>query len=88
MIEKIREEIKRLKEENISILDIQIVYEIDCQLEEELSPEDYSKLYSNVEWAYLKLDGVALDSIVSCGIEHLDELDDESFDFRDACCYY
>ena len=88
MIERIRKEIKELEKKNIGILDLQIVYEIDCQLDKELTEEEYSKLYSNVEWAYLKLEGVALDSIVACGIDNLDRLDDDDFDFRDECCYY
>ena len=88
MIERIRKEIKELEKKNIGILDLQIVYEIDCQLDKEITEEEYSKLYSNVEWAYLKLEGVALDSIVACGIDNLDRLDDDDFDFRDECCYY
>ena len=88
MIERIRKEIKELEKKNIGILDLQIVYEIDCQLDKELTEEEYSKLYSNVEWAYLKLEGVALDSIVACGIDNLDRLDDDDFDFREECCYY
>lgn len=88
MVERIRNEIKRLESENISVLDLEIVYEIDCQLENEISDSRYSNLKANVEWAYLKLDGVPLENIVRCGIENLDKLDDENFDFREECCYY
>ena len=88
MVERIRNEIKRLESENISVLDLKIVYEIDCQLENEISDSQYSNLKANVEWAYLKLEGVPLESIVRCGIENLDKLDDENFDFREECCHY
>lgn len=88
MVEKIRNEIKRLESENISVLDLEIVYEIDCQLDKEISDSQYSNLKANVKWAYLKLEGVALENIVRCGIENLDKLDNENFDFREECCYY
>lgn len=87
-INEIRKVIKDLEKENISVLDLQIVYEIDCQLNKQITDEEYNLLYNMVEWAYLKLDSVALDSIVACGIENLDRLNDDDFDFREECCWY
>ena len=87
-VNKIRNKIKLLENDGISILDLQIVYEIDCQLDREITNEEYSRLENMVEWAYLKLDGVALDIIVRCGIENLDRLNDDNFDFIEECCWY
>ena len=87
-VRKIRETIKELEKEDISILDLKIGYEIDCQLENEISDSKYELLKNNVEWAYLKLEGVALENIVGCGIKNLDKLDNEDFDFREECCWY
>jgi hypothetical protein len=87
-VNEIRRAIKELEERHILLTDMMIVYEIDCQLDRELTDEEYMTLYSNVEYAYFKLEGVSLESIVACGIDNLDKLDDEDFDFREECCYY
>ena len=87
-VNEIRRAIKELEEKRITINDIMMVYEIDWQLDRELTDEEYMTLYSNVEYAYFKLEGVSLESIVACGIDNLDKLEDEDFDFREECCYY
>lgn len=78
MVERIRNEIKRLESENISVLDLQIVYEIDCQLENEISKEDYMKIYYNSRNAYLKTDECSLSDIVRYCIKNVDKIDDMS----------
>lgn len=86
-VNEIRRVIKELQDRNISILDINVIYEIDCQLDKKITDDEYIKLYNNVEYAYLKLDDVSLETIVYCGIKNLDKLDNDDFDFREECCY-
>lgn len=89
-LDLIRKTIKELEEKHILILDMEIVYEIDCQMEEDLTDEDYCKLYNEIEYAYLKLDGVALENIVSCAIDNIDKIlnNDENFSLREEACWY
>lgn len=88
-IKNTRKAIKELKEKGVSVLNIKIVYELDCQLENEISDEDYCKLYNEIEYAYLKVD-VALDKIVGCALDHMKDIinENEDFDLREECCYY
>lgn len=86
-VNEIRKTIKELQARNISVLDINIIYEIDCQLDKKITDDEYIKLCNNVEYAYLKLDDVSLETIVYCGIKNLDKLDKDDFDFREECCY-
>ena len=89
-IKKVRKIIEDLENQHIGVLNIKIVYELDCQLEETLSDEDYCKLYTEIEWAYLKLEGVGLDSIVRCALDHKKDIlnDNEDFDLREEACWY
>lgn len=89
-LELIRKTIKELEEKHILVLYLDIVLEIDCQLEKELTDEEYSKLYNEIEYAYLKLEGVGLENVVRCAIDNLEKIlnDDEDFSLRDEACWY
>ena len=87
---KVRRAMQDLEDKHVLLLQLDIVYELDCQLEDELSDEDYCKLYNEIEYAYLKVEGVALENIVRCAIDNLDKIlkDDEEFNLREECCWY
>lgn len=89
-LELVRKTIKELEEKHILHLELDIIYELDCQLEETLSDEDYCKLYNEIEYAYLKLEGVALESVVRCALDHIRRIldDDETFNLREEACWY
>ena len=89
-LELIRNTIKDLENNHIYLIDMIIVNEIDWQLEKELTIENYDKLYNEIEYAYRKLEGVDIYTIVKCAIDNIDKIlnDDESFSLREeACCY-
>lgn len=48
------------KEKNYSLLNLQIIDEIQCQLEDKISDEDYNKLFYTIKNCYLKSDSVDL----------------------------
>lgn len=89
-LEKVRETIKNLEKEHILMLQLDIVYELDCQLQEKLSDGDYCKLYNEIEYTYLKVEGVELGTIVRCALDHMEDIinENEDFDLREECCYY
>lgn len=92
-IKNTRKVIEELKEKDVSILAIDIVYELDCQLGYEikdLSDDDYCKLYNEIEYAYLKVSNVDIGTIVECALDHKDDIlnENEDFDLREECCYY
>lgn len=88
-LKEIRNIIKDLHDRKILILDLDIIFEIDCQLDRKLSEEDYLKLYNEIDYAYLKLDNISLGTVVYCAINNIDKiLNDEDFDLREgSCCY-
>lgn len=92
-IKNTRKVIEELKEKNVSVLSIDIVYELDCQLgyeRKDLSDDDYCKLYNEVEYAYLKVENVDIGTIVQCALDHMEDIlnENEDFDLRKECCYY
>ena len=89
-IKNTRKVIEELKEKGVSVLAIDIVYELDCQLQEELSDDDYCKLYNEIEYAYLKVENVDIGAIVECALDHMEDIlnENEDFDLREECCYY
>lgn len=89
-LKEIRNIIKDLHDRKILLLDLDIVFEIDCQLDRKLSEEDYLKLYNEIDYAYLKLDNVSLGTVVYCAINNIDKIlnDDEDFDLREESCWY
>ena len=89
-INKVRKTIDELHKKHILVMDIDIIYELDCQLNEEISEEDYIKLYEEIRHAYLKTNNIDVATIVYCALENKDKIinDDESFDLREESCYY
>ena len=89
-LEVIRKAIKELHEKNILILDIDIIYELDSQLDFDISDEDYCKLYNEIKYAYLKVENVDIGAIVSCALNNKDKImnNDEDFDLREESCWY
>lgn len=90
-INEIRETIKDLHKKNILIMDIDIIYELDSQLYgKPISDDDYEKLFSEISYAYIKVDNVDIGVIVSCALENKDKIinDDEDFSLREEVCYY
>ena len=77
-LEEIRKELKHLHENNLSILDLMIYDEIDCQLEEKLTDDEFINLMVYVENAYIKAENIDLYCIVKYCIEHRDELENMS----------
>ena len=89
-INKVRKTIDELHKKHILVIDIDIIYELDCQLNEEISEEDYIKLYEEIRHAYLKINNIDVGTIVYCALENKDKIinDDESFDLREEVCWY
>lgn len=88
-LDLIRKTIKELEEKHILHLELDIVYELGCQLDFDISDEDYCKLYNEIEYAYLKLEGVSLENIVSCALDNFNKIiNDEDFNLREESCWY
>lgn len=62
-IESIKKELETLKEKNLTLLDLMIYDEIDCQLEEDLTDNEILNLMGHIENAYLKDSSCSLWSI-------------------------
>lgn len=89
-LELIRETIKELNKKHILMIQLDIIYELDCQLDFDVSNDDYCKLYNEIEYAYLKVENVDIGVIVKCALDNFDKIinDDEDFDLREECCWY
>lgn len=88
-VKEVRETISKIK----SILQVDIINELDCQLyyaDFDITDEDYCKLYEEIEYAYLKVENVDIGVIVECALNNKDKIlnDDEDFDLREECCWY
>lgn len=88
-LKEIRKTIKDLHNKNILLLDLNIVFELDCQLTSVIEEDEYLKLYNEIEHAYLKLENVAIETIVYCAINNKDKIlnDDDDFDLIEESCY-
>lgn len=87
----IRNTIKNIHENHLTLIELEIVLEIDDTLTTTLTEEEYSQLYNEIEYAYLKLDNVAISTITRCAIDHLEKIlhpNAEPFDLREESCYY
>lgn len=89
-LKEIRNIIKELHDRKILLLNLDTVFEIDCQLDRELSEEDYLKLYNEIEYAYLKVENVDIGAIVNCALDNFNKIinDDEEFSLREESCWY
>ena len=78
-LKKYKEIYKKYYETNeCNLLNLMIINEIECQLEEEISEEDYNKLFYKIRNSYLKTDGVDLWCLTYVCINYIDKLDDMS----------
>ena len=59
-----------------NLLNLVIIDEIQCQLEDKISDEDYNTLFYRVKNCYLKADSVDLWSLVHYCIENLERLEE------------
>lgn len=74
--EEYKEIIEELENKGIDLLELNIWYEIDCQLEEELTDNQLQILYCTVERAYLKGEDVNLSNLVRYCINNIDKIYD------------
>ena len=86
--EKIRNIIKDLQNDGVVISDLKIIYEIDCQLENEIDDETYDNLFCNIENVYFSTDSIPISTITNCAIKNIDKLNDENFDLLEESCYW
>ena len=70
----IRKTIDDLKNSPRALCDLIVYDEIDCQLQNPISDEDFEFLFSTVKNAYLKADGIDLGPIVSYCIDNFKDL--------------
>ena len=78
MIEILKNKIKELESENISISDLSIINEIDAQLENTLPNNEYEKLFRTVKGCHFKVDIVSLCDLVNFCIKNIDKIDNMS----------
>lgn len=74
--EECKQIIKDLENKGISMLELEIWNEIDCQLDKELTDNQLGILYCTVENAYLKAEDITIEQLVRYCIEHLDKIYD------------
>lgn len=72
---KIRKELGSLNNKGISLLDLMVYDEIDCQLETKISDKDFELLFCKVINAYLKTDSVSLWAITKYCVNNLSKLE-------------
>lgn len=90
-LKELRKIYKDLYSKSIYAYKLEIIDELECQTDEnELTDEEYQTLYYEIEHAYFKLEGVSIEAITRCALEHKDEIinDDENFDLREEACWY
>ena len=89
-INEIRKQIHLLHEKHIYLYELNIIDELDSQLMDTIPDEEYQKLYNEIEYTYLKVDGVALENIVRCAIDNKNKIvnNDDTFRLREECCWY
>lgn len=63
------------KDKGLILLNLVIIDEIQCQLEDEISDEDYNKLFYTIENCYLKSDAVDLWCLTNYCIKNLDVIE-------------
>ncbi len=69
---------------------LEIIDELECQLENEISDEDYQKLYYEIERVYFKTEGLSIENITRCAVDNLDKIinEDSNFDLQRECYWY
>lgn len=71
----LREELEKINNSKISLLELMIYDEIDCQVENDISDKDFWKIFCKVYSAYLKDDRSNLWGITKYCVENFDNLD-------------
>ena len=74
--EECKQIIKDLEKKGISLLELEIWNEIDCQLEEKLTDNQLDILYCTVERAYLKAKDITIEQLVKYCIRNIDKIYD------------
>ena len=64
------------KGNNLQLLNLVIIDEIQCQLEDKISDEDYNKLFYKIKNCFLKADAVDLWQLTNYCIKNIDKIDD------------
>lgn len=78
MIETLKNKIKELESENISISDLSIINEIEAQLENTLPNDEYEKLFQTVKDCHFKTNIVSLCDLVNFCIKNIDKISNMS----------
>ena len=63
------------KKSDLSLLNLMIIDEIKSQLEDEISDEDYNKLFYTIKNCYLKSDNIDLWCLTNYCIKNIDVID-------------
>lgn len=69
---------KFFKGGDCNLLNLQIIDEIQCQLQDKISDEDYNNLFYTIRNCYLKSDEINLWSLTNYCIKNIDKIDDMS----------
>lgn len=74
--EEIKNIIQELEDKGIDLLELNIVNEINCQLDKELTDNQLELLYCTVERAYLKAEDITIEQLVRYCIDNIDKIYD------------
>lgn len=91
MIKEIRKTIKELENNKISILDLNIVYEMDEQLlcndNINITDEEYRLLFDEIKYAYLKIDEISLFRLIDYALKNKSTIIDDKNNLYDLVYY-
>lgn len=88
-MENYKEIIKDLEKRGITLLDLEICYEIECQQDKELTEQQLELIYNTTERAYLKSSEITIEQLVRYCIKNLDKIYDMNiYDIIDECSFY
>ena len=88
-LKDIKRKYKVLYNNQIYAYKLQIIDCMNCLLTDNITDEDYLKLYCEIEKTYLKLDNITIYKITECAIKHIRCIldDDKTFDLSRECCW-
>lgn len=66
---------EKVKNNKLNFLNLMIIDEIQCQLEDEISDENYNKLFYTIKNCYLKSDAVDLWQLTNYCIKNIDTIE-------------
>lgn len=73
-MENYKEVIKDLEKRGITLLDLEICNEIECQQDKELTEQQLELIYNTVERAYLKSSEITIEELVRYCIKNVDKI--------------